>query len=171
VRSVAAALLAALLLAPAGCGSDDEPAGGGEPDREQAPREGEGTGKDGSGRPDKPANEGAPPGGLGPAADIRVVIDSVLAGGEPLLACDLYVTSRYLGTAYGGRDGCVRAQGKAAVADAVEIRSVKVRGATATAMAVPSGGASDGEKLDVELVHEGGAWKVDAISSDVPVGP
>jgi hypothetical protein len=81
------------------------------------------------------------------------------------------VTPAYVRKAYGGRDGCVRAQGPKAVADGVEVSKVKVKGSTATAVAVPDGGASDGEKLDVELVLEGGAWKVDSIESDAPVGP
>src|SRR3712207_9203377 len=94
------------------------------------------------------------------AATIRIVIDRVLAGGEPLLACELYVTPNYVRKAYGGRDGCVRAQGPKAVADRVKVTGVKVEGAKATAVAVPSGGASDGEELDGTLAPDGGAWKV-----------
>jgi hypothetical protein len=35
----------------------------------------------------------------------------------------------------------------------------------------PSGGVYDGERITVSLVREGGEWKIDALHSNVPVGP
>ena len=176
--AAATALFTLLLIAGCGGGGGDEtsgPAGSGK--GKQSGRT-ETTGAKGAkpsgegGRGGEPAKKRAATGpNLSDAATIRIVIDRALASGEPLLACELYVTPAYVTKAYGGRDGCRRAQGPKAVADGVKVSEVKVEGGSATAVAVPNGGASDGEDLDVSLVLEGGAWKVDSIESDAPVGP
>ena len=38
-------------------------------------------------------------------------------------------------------------------------------------VAVPEGGPSSGEKLEISLVLDHGAWRIAAIHSNVPVGP
>jgi hypothetical protein len=81
------------------------------------------------------------------------------------------VTSRYVQAAYGTREGCVKAtQSQAGTARDLEFERVRVSGATATAVVVPSGGIYDGERITVSLVRDG-RWAVDALESDVPVGP
>jgi hypothetical protein len=172
-----------LLLAMAGCHDDDgggeapvggrEPAAGAAAGEGNAPQDGANGEQGDSDSGDGAEEDGAPvqPTQVEEERAVRVVIDSVLTSGEPLLACDLYVTSRYVTTSYGGRDGCNRAQGDKATADSVAIKSVRVNGAEAEAVAVPSGGASDGERLEITLIHQGGAWRVDEIHSDAPVGP
>ena len=167
----AVAILAALVLALAGCGSDEENgAAGGRASPE--PTGETGTAPSGQGR----GGEGGKAGGGEPALEpvrspIRFAILSALTSGLPEIACGPFVTSSYLRTAYGGRDGCLRAQGEAAVPDHVEVSEIMVDGRKATATAVPDGGPNDGEKLTITLVREGGAWKLDRVRSDAPVGP
>jgi hypothetical protein len=171
MRSAVVAVLAALVLALAGCGSDEENGTTGEGTGTGASA-GTGTTPSGQGRG---GGDGTTEGG-GPAIEpvrspIRFAIVSALTSGLPEIACGPFVTSSYLRTAYGGRDGCLRAQGEAAVADSVEVTEVMVDGREATATAVPEGGPSDGETLEITLVREGGAWKLDRVRSDAPVGP
>ncbi len=80
-------------------------------------------------------------------------------------------TSGYVKAGYGSRQGCVKAtQSHAGVADKLQFRSVRVTGSTATAVVIPSGGLYDGQRLTVSLVRDS-HWAVDALHSDVPVGP
>jgi hypothetical protein len=193
-----AAFLAALLLSLAGChddgGGGQSPADGGGESRVGLPdapgglngqqqdevkkdagsgeeRQGEGEEREGEGEEREKEESPKDPTQVSAEKTIGIVIDAVLTSGEPLLACDLYVTPRYLRTAYGGRDGCTRAQGEKATADSVAVKSVNVKGEDADAVAVPSGGASDGERLEITLVRQGGAWRIDRVRSDAPVGP
>jgi hypothetical protein len=80
------------------------------------------------------------------------------------------VTSRYVRSAYGDEQGCEAAIKRLPVFD-VEVSDIKVQGDTATAKAVPDGGPNKGETIKVELVREGGVWKVDSAVSNAPPGP
>jgi hypothetical protein len=53
----------------------------------------------------------------------------------------------------------------------VEVSEVRIDGDAAKALAVPTGGPSDGERIRVELVRGGGVWKIDSLRSNAPVGP
>jgi hypothetical protein len=108
------------------------------------------------------------------------MIDLVLTNRAPPLACDpSFVTQHYLNASYGGRKGCVDARKSGGVADRVYLKSLRIVGDHATAVVVPSGGPSDGERVAVYLVAKprpGSVrardhWTVDALRSDVPVGP
>jgi hypothetical protein len=81
------------------------------------------------------------------------------------------VTARYVKAAYGTREGCVKAtQSHAGTANELEFKKVRVTEAAATVTVIPSGGVYDGQRLTVSLV-KGRRWSVDALRSNVPVGP
>ena len=167
-RVQVALALAAAALALGACGGDDEPAQTTAPavtgatqatDEEKAP---------GTGSPeDEPAAD--------PATDkaaIAKTLDSVLASGGTADVCGALVTDRYLRRSYGDAAGCESAQQDAKPAADVRVgRIVILPDSIAQASARPAGGIYDGERLRAELVLDGGVWKLDSLSSNVPVGP
>jgi hypothetical protein len=106
-----------------------------------------------------------------PESLIRGAITAVFASGDPAAACEKYATPAYVASAYGDLSGCRAAQQSGAAAKGAAISGVVVGGDTATAVAVPSGGPSDGEKIELTLVKDGAIWKVDSAKANVPVGP
>lgn len=102
---------------------------------------------------------------------IRGAVTAVFASGDPAAACEKYATSAYVASAFGDLSGCQAAQQSGAAAKGVTISGVVAGGDTATAVAVPSGGPSDGETVELTLVKDGAIWKVDSAKADVPVGP
>jgi hypothetical protein len=117
-----------------------------------------------------PEPEG-PEAGLAPEAQVDLAIKGVLASAVPQLACRRYATQRYVKKAFGDRQGCLKSTVPASAAAYVKVTRVDIDGSKATARALPSGGPSDGEKIDVTLVRQGGIWQVDLLRSNVPVGP
>jgi hypothetical protein len=79
------------------------------------------------------------------------------------------VTERYLKAAYGGREGCIKSLRPGSVAKSISFKSLRINGDQATAIVDPTGGPYDGERITVSLV--GPRWAVDALHSNVPVGP
>lgn len=102
---------------------------------------------------------------------IRGAITAVFASGDPAAACEKYATLSYVATAYGDLSGCQAAQQAGAAARGVTTTGIVVSGGTATAVAVPIGGASAGERIELTLVEDGAVWKVDSARANVPVGP
>ncbi len=113
----------------------------------------------------------------GSPAETRAVINEVLTGGNALACNPPFVTRHYLNASYGGREGCVKARTSGGVPDRIDLKSLQIEGDHATAVVIPSGGPSDGERATVILVaeaqHPGGRphWTIDALHSNVPVGP
>lgn len=156
------ALLSALALGA--CGGDDEsgsdpepPVGNAVEDSGEAGAEG---GQTNSVGPSGPSDEKL----------IESVIDSLLTSLRPAKVCGA-ATDGFLRRGYGDRAGCAAAVDPASQAKAVTVRRLEITGDTATAVAGPDGGVYDGERLDVVLVREGDAWKVDRLEADIPVGP
>ena len=122
---------------------------------------------------------GAPEEADDPGADrpraVEDVVAAVLTGSEkPATICDELVTSDYVKTAYGDREGCIRAQDPGSLAESVQISDVEESGATAKAVAKPVGGPYDGVDVQVSLVAAtdlDDAWVVDSLFADVPAGP
>jgi hypothetical protein len=84
--------------------------------------------------------------------------------------CDLY-TTRLLQRSYGGLEGCRAALSSGGSARSVEIQRTQPEGKFALVVAVPHGGPSSGEKLAISLLKENGRWRLEAIHSNVKVGP
>jgi hypothetical protein len=104
----------------------------------------------------------------GDAEQIRTAINAVLASGDADQVCDRYTTSAYIQGAFGDVMSCkatVSAPGQAA--RSVQVSAVSVTGDKATAVAVPSGGPNKGQRLQVQLLKQGGVWKVDALIASV----
>ncbi|MFN2612299.1 MAG: hypothetical protein ABR536_02890 [Solirubrobacterales bacterium] len=102
---------------------------------------------------------------------IRGAITAVFVSGDPAAACDKAATRNYVVSAFGDLSGCRAAQRSGAAAKAVTMSGIAVEGDTARAVAVPTGGPSAGQRIELTLVKDGTSWKVDTASSDVPVGP
>lgn len=115
----------------------------------------------------------------GSAGEARGIITLVLTNDAPLACNTKFVTQHYLNASYGGPEGCVNARTSGGVADRVYLKSLRIEGDHATAVVVPSGGPSDGERVTVYLVAKprpGSVrardhWAIDALRSNVPVGP
>jgi hypothetical protein len=110
-------------------------------------------------------------------SDPIVSVKIALVSEDPALACGELVTAEYLRTAYGDEQACVAAVRSGSQARSVRIVSVKRSDGRATVKAIPAGGPSAGETLTITAVIEhsdaleGDVWKVDAVRSNVPVGP
>lgn len=101
------------------------------------------------------------------------VLEAVLtASVDPALICDELVTEHYVRTAYGAREGCIAAQKPGALAESLNGLHVDSgAGDRATATVVPGGGPYDDVDVEVELVRDGGGWRIDSLLADVPAGP
>jgi hypothetical protein len=165
-RIAVVATIAALTLAA--CGDDDEAA-----TTTAAAVTGASDTADGETAPGTEAPEDEP--SDDPASDrtaIEITLEAVLTGTDPRQVCGELVTERYLSDAYGGASGCERAQADQKPANSVKLsRIVVLPDSVAQASAEPTGGIYDGERLRAELVLDEGFWKLDALRSNVPVGP
>lgn len=165
VRDLALVLAAvAATLTLAACGGGEESGGG-------PAGAGATTATDGEG-------DAAAGGGAAGAEDvgdedrIEAAIAAVLTSVRAKEVCDEAVTPAFLERAYGDRAGCAALiAGAGAQARAAEISRLEIDGGVATAVVRPDGGIYDGEQLDATLVREGGAWRLDRLDADIPVGP
>ena len=107
-----------------------------------------------------------------PGTTVREGLEAVLLSGDPAKACGAsYVTEDYLKQAYGGKQGCVKAQRPSAAAQGLGDISVKTQANDVVVSVRPTGGLYDGEKITLSFVKEDGDWKLDRLSSNAPVGP
>jgi hypothetical protein len=162
---------AVLVAALAGCGGGG---GGGHEDSS-----GTTTTSTGTGAPSKVTKGKGPDGattiefdeGALEEASVRASIEDVLTSSDPKVACGEEATDALIRNSYGDRQACVLAQKPGSAASAVSVKTIQIAGEKATALAIPSGGPSDGDRITVSLVFADGVWKVDALKSDAPVGP
>ena len=110
-------------------------------------------------------------GGQSPKAEVQASVITVLGGTDVAAACSDLVTARYVKRAYGDEQGCRAAVAKRQKIAVAVGNAIKIQGNTATAKAVPGSGPNKGETIKVELVQEGGTWKVDSALSNAPAGP
>jgi hypothetical protein len=104
------------------------------------------------------------------APQARRVIKLVLTSNDAVACSRSSVTEHYLNASYGGHEGCVNARTPGSVADSIDLKSLRIEGDRATAVVVPSGGPYDAERIAVSLVADP-RWAIDALHSNVPVGP
>ena len=173
-RVVALAAGLAISAGLVACGEDDEPA------QTTAPAE---TGVEETGTSTTEASstgENAEnPDGDGPSsnpvdddAQITKTLEVVLAGSDPVAACQELVTERFLRRSYGDAAGCEAALRSAEPARDAGVEDIMVHpDSVAQARARPTGGIYDGQKLRAELVLDDETWKLDSLRSNVPVGP
>ena len=125
----------------------------------------------------EPVPEPTPPDPTPPApprpagAQIATAVRGVLVSGDPDLACRRYATVRLLAQSFGGLAGCRRATNPRSAADSVRLTGLVINGNRARVVAIPRGGTSSGQRVNVTLVVSGGNWRVDSLRSNVPVGP
>lgn len=174
-RRGAATAAVLVALAFVGCGGDAEPGneasdGVGDTAATGSPSGAE-PGLSTAPEPETVPEPEGPEAGLAPETQVDLAIKGVLASAVPQLACRRYATERHVKKAFGDRQGCLRSTVPASAAAYVKVTRVDIDGSQASARALPSGGPSDGEKIDVTLVRQGGIWKVDSLRSNVPVGP
>jgi ABC-type glycerol-3-phosphate transport system substrate-binding protein len=102
-------------------------------------------------------------------------VEAVLTARGPALGCGVRVTVNYVKSSYGGEQGCIAALRAGSAVSAVDVKSVDQHGRRATVKAVPADGPNGGETLTISLVYQrisgASTWRVDAIRSNVPVGP
>jgi hypothetical protein len=86
--------------------------------------------------------------------------------------CDNDMTQAFLeqrfGSSKGSLDRCRRnnvAENKDDLASSITVQSVTVTGATAAAAFKANGGYYDGSVFTVRVVHEGGGWRLDALTN------
>lgn len=181
-RAGVLALAALALGATGGCGSDGSGNGttttkppGSTQSSAQDPSPPTAGAPEGPAGPERPRPAAAKPanpvGGLPPKVQIDYAIKGVLASGLAALACDEAATKNFVETTFGDRGGCMKATVPASAASSVAVTAINIHGSKATATAKPTGGPSDGETIKVRLLHTDGAWKVDSLRSNAPVGP
>ena len=167
MRKPLALALAGLALAMPACGGDDEETTTETTTATAATGSTGATGPEGKERA-KAQGSSAP--AASPQHEITAAVEAVVGGGQPDATCGELVTERYVSAAYGDAQGCRAAVSRQGSFE-VEVMDVDAGAAKATATAVPAGGPNEGENLSVELVDEGGEWKVDFARSDAPPGP
>jgi hypothetical protein len=89
--------------------------------------------------------------------------------GTPEQACGSFVTENFIAASYGGEANCIAARAGQALASAIGVQSGDD---TSTHLVViPSGGPYGAARVSVDLVEEGGRFRVDMLDAHVPAGP
>ncbi len=113
-------------------------------------------------------------GGGQPVTDeekIKTTVTDYLVKPNDPTVCDELITPGFLRRSYGDRQGCVAARKASGLANGVIVQQGPVKKGTVIVTAQPQGGVFAGETLKVTVVQVGNGWKIDRISSNVPVGP
>ncbi len=167
-RALSAAVLCLLLCGLVACGEKEE---SGEADPSAgSTATGTTTTATGGGNADAGPDADGGDGKQSPEELVEVAVVAVVGGGDPVAACAELVTPAYVETAYGDEQGC-RAAVAAQGSFDVNVEEIEIEGSRASAVARPSSGPNQGEKLTVRLVEEGPVWKVDFLRSNAPAGP
>lgn len=152
-RTIAGAAALALCFAVAGCGEKSEPATTGEVITQSTTSTVPNTGE---------------------LEAAQAAANAFLVSKDAAAVCDDGITPALLKKAYGDRKGCIAARKPAALAEDVAIRSSTLNGPKrATIVANAKGGSyGKGEKVTMAVVSDDtGAWRVDTVKSNAPVGP
>lgn len=170
-RAILITVLASVTLpAMVGCGEKSEPAPAAPGGQAGPVAGGGGQGGAGGGGGEAHAEGGGGDQGTTDRQEIERNVATLVSGGDPELVCDELATERFIRSAYGSLQGCQDAVVAQRTVD-VRVVGVTIDGSTAQATAIPLSGPSEGDRLKAELVLEGGAWRVDSLRSNAPVGP
>ena len=163
----ALAAAVALAIALAGCGEKDEPATTGPVVPVDTTASQTTTDQSTTTTTQQDDTDGkAAPGSAAAAAQ------AFLSSPDAELVCDQVLTPEFLRKAYGDRAGCLAARKPASLASANSKLEVGPPSAAGTRVdATPTGGVYDGEKLQILVVEESGAFLVADVKSNAPVGP
>lgn len=98
-------------------------------------------------------------------------VQAFLRSSDAPLVCDELITEKFLRRSYGDRTGCVAARKPGSLAASAPILDSTAEGLTIMVVTRPSGGVYDGERLTFGVIRENGAYKIESVESNVPVGP
>jgi hypothetical protein len=163
MRALIPALLLAALLA--GCGDDEQSTAGSTSAESTSSTT---TTRQASSTTTSTTTPDEPSGGAASAVAAATAV--LTSQGSPRQACDLYVTERFIQTAYGGRENCIASRTGGALAQGLALGPAIEEGATHLVV-IPAGGPYDGAKVEVDLVRDGDTYRVDALLAHVPAGP
>jgi endonuclease YncB( thermonuclease family) len=94
--------------------------------------------------------------------DITAAVDTAATSTDPSKCVEVQ-TENFANQTDGSLQECQKNAGDA-VADSVDVSNIEVDGDTATAEAAVTGSVFDGQTLQVALVKDGDAWKLDDFS-------
>lgn len=104
------------------------------------------------------------------ASDAVVAATAVLTDqSTPEQACGSYVTENFIQTSFGGEDNCIAARNGQPLASAITVQSGDEM--STHLVVVPKGGPYADARVEVELIEEGGQFRVDSLKAHVPAGP
>ena len=116
------------------------------------------------------ATDGGEP-ALDPHIAAEQAVTAFLASPDSDKVCKNVLSPSLLEATYGDLAGCVNGRPPASLAQSVDVTDTTVSGDSVKATAVPTGGAYDEAKLRFELTVSGRAAVIDALDTDIPVGP
>jgi ABC-type glycerol-3-phosphate transport system substrate-binding protein len=101
----------------------------------------------------------------GDEASIETAIEEVATSEDPA-TCAKYQTESFTEAEdEGGLTECEEiAEAGTSVSESVAVSNIEIEGETATADAAITGNVLDGQTIEAEVVKEGGAWKLNAIT-------
>ena len=96
-----------------------------------------------------------------------------LTSADAQAVCDTAVTEALIRSAYGDRAGCIAGRGPQSLAETAQFGNVEIADGSVSLTADARGGTyGSGQKLQMTVIRDGtGAWRVDEVRSNVPVGP
>ena len=169
----AVAIAVALLALPVGCGgSDDEGSSDPTPVPPAETTTTDAVPGSGAGGSAEPGTEDGAGSGPGDEEQVEAAIEALLTDPDNGFVCNEILTPELLATSYGDLQGCLKGRAEQTLGDSVRsIDSLEIEGDRATAEAVVRGGLYGGEPLEIVAVRDGGGWRIDRFTADVPVGP
>ena len=106
---------------------------------------------------------------VGPKQQVGRAVEAVLTSGKAADTCGRYVTQRYLRSAYGGREGCAKAQVPGSAANELGLQSdLRVngdRGGDCGGRSLRRPLRRWGERVTVSLVRDGLRWAFRSMGS------
>jgi hypothetical protein len=109
-------------------------------------------------------------GGEGAPAPILAAAAVLTTHSTPERACGSYVTENFIETAYGGKENCITARESDELAKRIKVDQSAPQ-TESRLVVIPDGGPYDGAKVEVDIVQDGSAYRVDGLTADVPAGP